>query len=107
MKSILTEAGCEVLTAEDGEKGLRLLEEQDGAIAMVFTDVEMPRMDGLEMTRRIRANGRFANLPVLAVTSLSGDQAEKKGREAGLTDYLVKLDRELIVERCNQYLAHA
>ena len=107
MKSILTDAGCEVLTAEDGEKGLRVLEEQDGAIAMVFTDVEMPRMDGLEMTRRIRADGRYAQLPILAVTSLSGDLAEKKGRDAGLTEYLVKLDRELIVDRCNQYLTRA
>jgi two-component system chemotaxis sensor kinase CheA len=107
MKSILTDAGCEVLTAEDGEKGLRVLDEEHGTIAMVFTDVEMPRMDGLEMTRRIRADGRFAKLPILAVTSLSGDLAEKKGRDAGLTEYLVKLDRELIVDRCNQYLAHA
>ena len=107
MKSILTEAGCEVLTAEDGEQGLRVLDEQNGSVAMVFTDVEMPRMDGLEMTRRIRADGRFGGLPILAVTSLSGDQAEKKGRDAGLTEYLVKLDRELIVERCNQYLGRA
>jgi two-component system chemotaxis sensor kinase CheA len=107
MKSILTEAGCEVLTAEDGEQGLRVLSEQNGSVAMVFTDVEMPRMDGLEMTRRIRADGRFGALPILAVTSLSGDQAEKKGRDAGLTEYLVKLDRELIVERCNQYLGRA
>jgi len=107
MKSILTEVGCEVLTAEDGEQGLRVLDEQNGSVAMVFTDVEMPRMDGLEMTRRIRADGRFGGLPILAVTSLSGDQAEKKGRDAGLTEYLVKLDRELIVERCNQYLGRA
>jgi two-component system chemotaxis sensor kinase CheA len=86
---------------------LQVLDEQNGSIAIVFTDVEMPKMDGLEMTRRIRADGRFAQLPILAVTSLSGDLAEKKGRDAGLTEYLVKLDRELIVDRCNQYLAHA
>ena len=107
MKSILTDAGCEVLTAEDGEKGLKVLDEQNGSIALVFTDVEMPKMDGLEMTRRIRADGRYAQLPIVAVTSLSGDLAEKKGRDAGLTEYLVKLDRELIVDRCNQYLARA
>jgi two-component system chemotaxis sensor kinase CheA len=105
MKTILTDIGCEVLTADDGEKGLRLLNEQNGTIDLVFTDVEMPTMDGLEMTRRIRADGRFAQLPILAVTSLSGDLAEKKGRDAGLTDYLVKLDREQIVGHCNQYLA--
>jgi two-component system chemotaxis sensor kinase CheA len=107
MKSVLTDIGCEVFTAEDGEKGLRVLDEQNGSIAMVFTDVEMPTMDGLEMTRRIRADGRFCQLPVLAVTSLSGDLAEKKGRDAGLTEYLVKLDREQIVDRCNQYLARS
>jgi len=105
MKAILTDIGCEVFTAEDGEKGLRALSDQDGAIDLVFTDVEMPTMDGLEMTRRIRSDGRFAQLPILAVTSLSGDLAERKGRDAGLTDYLVKLDREQIVDRCNQYLA--
>ncbi|HEY5282163.1 MAG TPA: chemotaxis protein CheW, partial [Polyangia bacterium] len=49
MKSILTDAGCEVFTAEDGEKGLQVLDEQNGSIAIVFTDVEMPKMDGLEM----------------------------------------------------------
>jgi two-component system chemotaxis sensor kinase CheA len=84
-----------------------VLDEQNGSIAIVFTDVEMPKMDGLEMTRRIRADERFAQLPILAVTSLSGDSAEKKGRDAGLTEYLVKLDRELIVDRCNQYLTRA
>jgi two-component system chemotaxis sensor kinase CheA len=105
MKSILKEIGFDVATAEDGEQGLRTLLESDRAFDLVLTDIEMPRMDGLEMTRRIRADGRFAKLPILAVTSLSGDTAEKKGREAGLDEYLIKLDREQIIERCNRILA--
>jgi two-component system chemotaxis sensor kinase CheA len=105
MKSILKEIGFDVTTAEDGEQGLRTLLESEKGFDLLLTDIEMPRMDGLEMTRRIRAEGRFAKLPILAVTSLSGDTAEKKGREAGLDEYLIKLDREQIIERCNRILA--
>jgi two-component system, chemotaxis family, sensor kinase CheA len=107
MKTILTEIGCDVVTAEDGEQGLRALQDAESAIDLVFTDIEMPHMDGLEMTRRIRTDARFSALPIMAVTSLSGDLAEKKGREAGLTEYLIKLDREQIVERCNKFLGRA
>lgn len=103
----LHDAGYATLAAEDGTQGLTLIDQHAGRVALVVTDIEMPKMDGLEMTRKIRADGRFPQLPIIAVTSLSGEHAERRGREAGLTEYLIKLDREQLVERTNHHLKRA
>jgi two-component system chemotaxis sensor kinase CheA len=103
----LHDAGYATLAAEDGMQGLSLIDQHAGRVALVVTDIEMPKMDGLEMTRKIRADGRFPQLPIIAVTSLSGEHAERRGREAGLTEYLIKLDREQLVERTNHHLKRA
>ena len=102
----LHDAGYRTLAAEDGLDGLSQLE-QHPDVSLVVSDIEMPRMDGLEMTRRIRAHNRHARLPIFAVTSVSGEAAERKGREAGISEYMIKLDREHLVERVNQQLGSA
>jgi len=61
-------------------------------------------MDGFEFTRRLRADARFKHLPVVAVTSLMGEEAEQRGRQVGITEYLIKLDRERIMDRVGYYL---
>jgi two-component system chemotaxis sensor kinase CheA len=103
----LHDAGYATLAAEDGAQGLALLGQHAERIALVVTDIEMPNMDGLEMTRRIRSEGRHARLPIIAVTSMSGEVAERRGRDAGLTEYLIKLDREQLIERTNHFLKSA
>ncbi|WP_300465167.1 hybrid sensor histidine kinase/response regulator [Desulfobacula sp.] len=100
--SFLSEIGYKPLTATDGVQGLEVLNREK--IDIVLTDIEMPNMNGLEMTRKIRADERFKNLPIIAVTSLAGDAAEKEGRDAGINDYLVKLDREKIISCVKKYL---
>jgi two-component system chemotaxis sensor kinase CheA len=92
-----TEAGFEVIQAHDGKEAFETLE-RDGHVDALLTDVEMPRMDGLELTRRVRATERWSNLPVIAITSLSGEDAVRKGMEAGVDRYIVKLDRERIIQ---------
>jgi two-component system, chemotaxis family, sensor kinase CheA len=104
MVTALQEAGFQTIAAADGEEGLALLEQNVDRVRLVITDIEMPRLDGLSMTRRIRRDQRHRELPVLAVTSLSGEAAEREGRDAGLSEYLIKLDREQIVERSHHYL---
>ena len=101
--SFLSEIGYTPLTATDGEEGLDVLNREK--VDIVLTDIEMPNMNGLEMTRRIRADERFKNLPIIAVTTLAGDAAEKEGLDAGINDYLVKLDREKIIACVKKYLA--
>ncbi len=100
--SFLSEIGYKPLTATDGVQGLEVLNREK--IDIVLTDIEMPNMNGLEMARKIRADERFKNLPIIAVTSLAGDAAEKEGLDAGINDYLVKLDREKIIACVRKYL---
>ena len=99
------DAGYKVLTAEDGLEGLETLQKHAGEVDLVITDIEMPRLDGFEFTTRLRADARFQKLPVVAVTSLMGEEAEQRGRQAGITEYLIKLDRERIMDRVKHYLS--
>jgi len=98
----VSDVGYKPFSASDGVEGLALLEQEK--IDLVLTDIEMPNMDGLEFTTRIRADARWSGLPVIAVTSLSGDAAEKRGFKAGVNEYLLKLDREKIINTINRYL---
>jgi len=99
----LKECGLEVVEAVNGDEALALLE-TTGGIGLVLTDVEMPVMDGLELTRRVRSIESLRHLPVVAITSLSGEDAERRGREAGVDGYLVKLDREKILAEVEKLL---
>lgn len=100
--TFVSEAGYTTFTAEDGVEALQVLEKED--IHLVLTDIEMPNMDGLELTRRIRSDMRWAEIPVIAVTSVAGEAAEARGREAGVDEYLIKLDREQISAKIDYYM---
>ena len=67
-------------------------------------DIEMPNLDGLGLTERIRHDPRFASLPVLAVTSVCGEGAEKRGLAAGVDEYLIKLDQEKLLVSIAHYM---
>jgi two-component system chemotaxis sensor kinase CheA len=61
-------------------------------------------MDGYEMTQTLRKSGKYQDLPIVAVTSVSGEKAKAKGLKAGMDAYLIKLDREEILHHINGYL---
>jgi len=103
-KRFLEGAGYQVLVAENGAEGLRILEERHEEIDLLVTDIEMPELDGLGLTRAVRADERLAELPVIAVTSLSGEEDEKKGKEAGVDDYLIKIDQEEVLRSVHHFL---
>lgn len=88
-RSILEAAGYRVETARDGKEGLdRVLADDD--IGLVITDLEMPVMDGLELTRAIRAHAERSSLPIVIVTS-KGDEADRvRGIDAGADAYMIK-----------------
>jgi two-component system chemotaxis sensor kinase CheA len=87
-KSILEAAGYEVELAASGEEGLE--KALRGGHAMAIVDVEMPGMTGLELTRRLRATPSLQGLPILMVSSLATDEDKQRGREAGVSAYIVK-----------------
>jgi DNA-binding response OmpR family regulator len=90
----LERAGYAVEHAPDGETALGLLD-HDPLPALVLLDVMLPKIDGFELLRRIRADRRTRTLAVVMVTSFSRDRDAVRGRELGANDYMVKPLHEL------------
>jgi two-component system chemotaxis sensor kinase CheA len=88
LKGLLEMAGYRVTTAVDGEEAWSRL--ADGRFDIVVTDIEMPRMDGIALTERMRGDGRFEAMPVVLVTGLDSPQDRQRGMAAGASAYLVK-----------------
>ena len=103
-QGVLEAAGYDVITAVDGEDAWRRLELE--AVDAVVADVEMPRMDGMGLTRRIRASGTFSKLPVVLVTGLSSAEDQARGLEAGADAYIVKsnFDQATLLDTLNQLI---
>ena len=92
----LADAGFDVIQAVDGKDGIDMLEREN--VDVVITDINMPRMDGYEVVRQLRARPEHKTTPILVLTTES--EAEKKNiaREAGATGWLVKpFDPERLV----------
>jgi len=88
-RSILETAGYLVVTARDGRDAIETLG-QDTGIALVITDLEMPELDGLQLTRTIRADAAWSSLPVIIVTSQGSEEDRRRGIEAGADAYMAK-----------------
>ena len=100
----LKEDGYTVLAAPDGEAAWDVLLQNVGRVRAVVTDIEMPRLDGLGFARRIRADQRTASLPIIALTSLVGDDDIARGNAAGINDYQTKIDRDQLLDRLRESL---
>ena len=90
-RSILEAAGYPVVTARDGRDALGALADHP-EIAMVITDLEMPGLDGLGLTRAIRSDPGRSSLPVVVVTSHGSEEDRRQGIGAGADAYMVKRD---------------
>ncbi|MBT4977993.1 MAG: hybrid sensor histidine kinase/response regulator [Gemmatimonadetes bacterium] len=104
LERFVVEAGYRALVVEDGAKALAELERRGDEIDLILTDIEMPEIDGLELARRVRVEPRFAHLPIIAVTSLGGEENERRGRDAGVDEYLIKINREQILQAIRRRL---
>lgn len=81
-------AGYKVVEAVDGEDALE--KARGGAFDLVLTDQNMPRLDGLGLTRKLRSDPNFRTTPILILTTEASDQMKQAGRQAGATGWLVK-----------------
>jgi two-component system, cell cycle response regulator DivK len=88
IRDLLSSVGYELIEAEDGAAGVALAQSEHPDL--ILMDIQLPKMDGYEATRRIRAVPELATVPIIAVTSyaLSGDEA--KTRAAGCDGYIAK-----------------
>lgn len=84
----LKSAGYDVVEAVDGMDGLEKAKTK--SINLVLTDQNMPRMDGISLTKKLRENPKFKSTPILILTTESSDQMKQAGRAAGATGWLVK-----------------
>lgn len=101
-KDYLEKAGYTVLVTSNGKEALQAL--QNEKVDLVLSDINMPEMNGLELVKRIRADESLAKLPVIAVTSLTGEIQKKEGFEAGFDAYEYKLDRSRLLELVRQIM---
>ncbi len=89
MAKLLKLAGAESLPAENGVDALRVLGEA-ARVDLVLMDLRMPEMDGYEATRRIRADARWAHVPIVAVTASAATYERARCMEAGMNDVMIK-----------------
>jgi len=97
VSTFLESEGYDVITCEDGVEGWERLTESEHEIQLVVTDIEMPRMNGFQLCSRIKSSQQWGHLPVLALTSLAGEENRQQGRDCGIDDYQVKMDREKLL----------
>ncbi|MEI7811815.1 MAG: response regulator [Ignavibacteria bacterium] len=88
LKDILESSGYIVKTAMDGVEALAVLKTEQ--FNLVVSDIEMPRMNGFELTRNIRRDRKYSGIPVILVTALSKKEDIEKGIDAGANAYIVK-----------------
>jgi two-component system, cell cycle response regulator DivK len=103
LRDLLTNAGYEMLVAEDGVQALEQAEKHRPDL--ILMDIQLPVLDGYEATRRIKANPELKAIPIIVVTSyaLSGD--EEKARAAGCDAYVAKpFSPRALLAKMREYL---
>ncbi|MBX3609655.1 MAG: response regulator [Hydrogenophaga sp.] len=99
----LTGAGFHVVEAVDGMDAWD--KAQTHSIDLVLTDQNMPNLDGLGLTRKLRDHPKFKNTPILVLTTESSDAMKQAGRAAGATGWLVKpFDPGRLIEVINKVI---
>jgi len=103
LRDLLTNAGYEMLVAEDGVQALEQAEKHRPDL--ILMDIQLPVLDGYEVTRRLKANPELKAIPIIVVTSyaLSGD--EEKARAAGCDAYVAKpFSPRALLAKMREYL---
>lgn len=104
VKGYMTESGYNVIEGADGAIAWDLLQKHADEISMVVTDIEMPNMNGFELTETIRKNPKYNKIPIIALTTLAADEDIAKGKAVGIDEYHIKLDKEKLMACVHDYI---
>jgi DNA-binding response OmpR family regulator len=105
LRRLLADDGYAVTVAVDGQHGLELAKSR--RFDLISTDVVMPRLDGYELTRALRATPEYADTPILMVTSMGERIDRVRGFDAGVDEYITKPhDRALLLRAVRKLLGH-
>jgi two-component system chemotaxis sensor kinase CheA len=94
-RAYLEDAGYEVTLAKNGVEALDELEQN--TFDFIVSDIQMPLMDGFQLVKRIREHKTWRHLPVIAVTSMTGEWHTQHGMDSGFDFYEAKLDRDRLL----------
>ena len=99
----LLEDNYEVIVARDGESGLALADQEQPHL--ILMDIRLPKLDGLEVTRRLKAHEDLKHIPIIVLTASAMTGDEERATEAGGDDYLTKpLDEDLLFEKIAYFI---
>ncbi len=84
----MMDLGYKVDTAKDGVEAIDIIQKQLPSI--ILTDLEMPRMNGLEFTDHLRSNEETKDIPIIMITSRATDKHKKEAKRVGVTEYMTK-----------------
>ncbi|NJK61802.1 MAG: response regulator [Synechococcaceae cyanobacterium SM2_3_1] len=106
LERILEEAGYTTIACRDGQEALDELRQRQGAVDLVLSDIEMPRLTGFELLQTIRAHSEWFALPVAFLTSRTGERHREKALSLGATTYFNKpVDPKSLVEEVGTLLS--
>jgi chemosensory pili system protein ChpA (sensor histidine kinase/response regulator) len=94
LEATVADGGFACATAKDGVEALEYLSRCETLPDAIMTDVEMPRMDGFELASALRSSSQYRQIPVVILTSRSGEKHRLKAKSIGVSEYLVKPFRE-------------
>lgn len=99
----LVRRGFEVVCSEDGESVAGILASESPAL--ILMDISLPGIDGLETTRRVRADSKFKNIPIIALTAHAFQSDEIEARAAGCDDFETKpIELDRLLEKMGELL---
>ncbi|GEO80219.1 hybrid sensor histidine kinase/response regulator [Pararhodospirillum oryzae] len=101
MAPMLSVHGYDVTAVDSPDKALAL-RERGQMFDAIISDIEMPRMNGFQFAEAVRADTRWADVPLIALSSHATERDLIRGREAGFDDYVAKFDRESLLEVLTQ-----
>lgn len=102
ISSVLMAAGYDVTIATDGRDALDLLAKGTVRFDIIISDIEMPRVNGFELVKAVRANPHWKSVPMLAISSRADQSYTEKGLQMGFDVYLEKLKPAILLEAVQQ-----
>lgn len=106
LRPLLSAAGYSVTVAKDAEEALDL-RERNKEFDLIISDIEMPGKSGFEFAQDVRDSGRWKATPMIALSSLGTAKDFERGRKSGFNDYVVKLDRDALLDTMEYQLSSA
>lgn len=97
LKPMLSVAGYQVEAVEGPDRAL-VLRDQGYDFDLIISDIEMPGMNGFEFASAVRKDGRWQDVPMIALSSHATERDFERGRVAGFNDYVAKFDRDMLLQ---------